>query len=110
MSRFNPDGPFDAGETDDFERREDLESCELTAIPGIDDAEAEALDGNGISKCTVLLGHMLILNNGARNCQEVCDQMMAWLLEKGVGRPEGNKAVYAIALHLMKRHYFTYDI
>ena len=109
---FNSDlcDGYDTAEIDDFVDRNDLEQCALTAIPGIDDAEEEALDGSGINKCTQILGKMLMLNNGARNCQEVCDAMMAWLLECGVGRPEGNKAVYSIALHLMQRRYFSYNI
>ena len=74
---FNPTNSRATAETvADFCRRNDLNRAPITDMPGIGGAGEEALSEHGISQVTQIFGQFLLLDNGARDCQEVCDAMM----------------------------------
>ena len=74
---FNPSNSRATAESvADFCRRNDLNKAPITDMPGIGDAGEEALSEHGITQVTQIFGYFLTLDNGARDCQEVCDAMM----------------------------------
>lgn len=77
MSTFVPSKSRSTAETvADFCRRTDLARAPITDMPGIGEAGETGLANNSITQITQLFGQFLLLDNGARDCQEVCDAMM----------------------------------
>ena len=77
MSTFVPSKSRSTAEAvADFCRRTDLARAAITDMPGIGAAGETGLANNSITQITQLFGQFLLLDNGARDCQEVCDAMM----------------------------------